>query len=136
MSGSVPLPTVVALYGSLNAILNIALASRVSAVRGKVKVALGSSDSKDLEIAVRAHGNNAEFVPLALVMLLIAELMGGASAGLHIIGGSLFVSRVLHAYGLPKPAPNFGRFVGTAGTWLAIVGTSIWVLVMRFALPH
>jgi uncharacterized membrane protein YecN with MAPEG domain len=123
---------VVALYGSLNALFNIYLASRVSDSRRKNKVSIGHKDNKEVELAARIHGNNAEFTPLALVMLLIAELQGGASLWLHVLGGSFFVGRVLHAYGMPKPAPNFGRFTGTATTWICIVATSIWILVMRF----
>jgi uncharacterized membrane protein YecN with MAPEG domain len=124
---------VVALYGSLNALLNIYLASRVSETRRKEKVSIGTRDNKDVEVSSRIHGNNAEFVPLALVMLLIAELQGGSSMVLHILGGSLFVARILHAYGMPKPSPNFGRFTGTAVTWTCIAATSVWVLVMRFS---
>lgn len=123
---------VVALYGALNAIFNVFLANNVSTVRRKEKVGLGLGSSKDLETAVRVHANNAEFVPLALVMLLIAELMGGSSLVLHCLGGTLLVARVLHAIGLPRKAPNVPRFAGTALTWMMIVGTSVWVLVLRF----
>lgn len=127
-----PVP-VVALYGSLNAIFNIYLANRVSTMRRKVKVGIGIGGDKELETAVRIHANNAEFVPLALVMLLIAELSGGHSAFLHALGGTLLVGRMLHAYGLPRKAPNAPRFIGTAVTWTTIVVTSVWVLVMRFS---
>ncbi len=123
---------VIALYASLNAILNVHLANRVSSGRQKGKVSVGVGSDKELELRVRAHGNNAEFVPLALLMLLIAELCGGSSMWLHVLGGTLFVARVFHAYGLPRPAPNFFRFTGTALTWFIILGTSLWVLVMRF----
>jgi uncharacterized membrane protein YecN with MAPEG domain len=40
---------------------------------------MGLGESKALLIASRIHGNNAEFVPLAIVMMLIAELLGGGS---------------------------------------------------------
>lgn len=123
---------VIALYGSLNAILNVFLASRVSGHRRTSKVSVGMGDSKELEVAARVHGNNAEFVPLAILMLLIAELMGGSSVALHVLGGSLLIARVLHAIGLPMPGPNAARVIGTAVTWLTIAGTSVWILVMRF----
>jgi uncharacterized membrane protein YecN with MAPEG domain len=131
MRAVMPVP-VVALYGSLNAIFNIYLANRVSTMRRKVKVGIGTSGDKSLELAVRIHANNAEFVPLALVMLLVAELQGGHSAALHALGGTLLVGRMLHAYGMPRKAPNVPRFVGTAATWTTILVTSVWVLVMRF----
>ncbi|MCC6902085.1 MAG: MAPEG family protein [Polyangiaceae bacterium] len=126
-----PVP-VTALYGALNAILNVGLAANVSRNRGKHNVSLGSGQSKEMELAMRAHGNNAEFVPLALVMLLIAELSGGASLWLHVLGGSLFVGRVLHPIGLPLKAPNPPRFIGTALTWLMIVATAVYCLVLRY----
>ena len=53
------IPTVTALYGSLNAIVNIGLAMRVSTLRRRDKVSLGTGESKDLLVAVRTHGNSA-----------------------------------------------------------------------------
>jgi uncharacterized membrane protein YecN with MAPEG domain len=125
------IPTVTALYGSLNAILNVYLANRVSNVRRHQKVSLGTGESNELLVAVRVHANNAEFVPLAIVILLLAELCGGASLGLHVAGGLLLVARVLHAIGLPKRSPNPFRVAGTALTWFGIVAVSAWVLWLR-----
>ena len=70
-------PLITALYGALNAILNIALANHVSTLRRRHKVSIGAGDNNALLVAIRAHGNNAEFVPLAIMMLLLAELCGG-----------------------------------------------------------
>jgi hypothetical protein len=123
---------VVALYGALNAILNIVLAANVSRGRGKHKVSIGTGDSDEMLRVSRAHGNNAEFVPLALVMLLILELMGGPSLWLHVLGGSLFVARLLHWAGiLIKKSPNPYRFIGTAVTWLVILGSAVFALILR-----
>ena len=124
-------PTITALYAALNAILNVYLANRVSTVRGKEKVAVGLGGSSALEIAVRIHGNNAEFVPLALLVMLLAELCGGASAPLHVYGGLLFVGRLLHPLGMTRPAPNVFRWVGTALTYVGIVAASGWLLYLR-----
>ena len=124
-------PTITALYGALNAILNILLANRVSTLRRKEGVTLGHGDSKALLVAARTHANNAEFVPLAIVMMLIAELMGGASVVLHVYGGVLLLARVMHAFGLVRPSPNPFRFVGTALTWIGIVAISGWVIYLR-----
>jgi len=123
---------VVALYGALNAFLNIGLALVVSRVRGLQKVSLGHGESPIVLKAVRAHGNNAEFVPLALVMLLIAELMGGSSMWLHVLGGTLTVARIAQAIGIyQEKAPNAARFVGTAATWVMILATAVYVLLLR-----
>jgi uncharacterized membrane protein YecN with MAPEG domain len=123
---------VTALYGSLNALLNILLAVRVSNARRSEKVSLGTGDSQELLVRVRTHANSAEFVPLAMLMLLIAELSGGSSTWLHAIGGSLFVARIIHIPGMRMKAPNAARVAGNAITWLDIAGTALWVLWMRF----
>ena len=122
---------IVALYAASNALFNIFLASRVSSFRRSEKVSIGVGSSKPLEIAVRTHANNAEFVPLALVLILIAELMGGVAWGLHLAGGGLLLGRALHAFGMPKRAPNFWRVGGTALTWTVIGCTSLWLLLLH-----
>lgn len=124
-------PVITALYGALNAILNIYLANNVSSARKKAGVGMGLGDSKELLVASRIHGNNAEFVPLALVMMLLAELCGGHSALLHTYGGLLLLARVFHMVGMPRKAPNFFRFTGVALTWVLIVAVSGWVLYLR-----
>lgn len=124
-------PTITALYGALNAIFNIYLASNVSTARRKHKVSIGNGDSPELLVTSRIHSNNAEFVPLAIVMLLIAELLGGASMFVHLCGGLLLLGRVAHAIGMPRKAPNVFRLTGVALTWGVILGLSGWVLYLR-----
>jgi uncharacterized membrane protein YecN with MAPEG domain len=124
-------PTITALYGALNAILNIYLANNVSNVRRKEGIGIGHGESQALLLAARVHGNNAEFVPLAILLMLIAELLGGGSLYLHLYGGMLFAARLLHAFGLPRKSPNPFRFAGTAITWTSIVVISGWILFLR-----
>ena len=125
------IPTITALYGSLNAILNIMLAVRVSSARRRLKVSTGMGESKEMELAVRIHANNAEFVPLAIVVLLLAELCGGASVMIHVLGGSLLLARVSHAVGMPLRAPNVYRVFGTVVTWTGIVVSAVYLLWLR-----
>lgn len=128
-------PTVTALYGSLNAIFNIALAGAVSRARNQHGISLGETKkgerSNPLSLAIRIHANNAEFVPLAIIVMLLAELCGGSSMVLHIAGGTLLTCRVFHMIGMPRPAPNFFRFVGAAGTSILIAGLAIWTILLR-----
>lgn len=124
-------PVITALYGALNAILNIYLANNVSTARRKHGVSVGTGESKELLLASRIHSNNAEFVPLAIVMMLLAEMLGGAGVLLHVYGGLLLLARLLHAYGMPRKAPNPFRFTGIALTWTLIVAVSGWVLYLR-----
>lgn len=125
------IPTVTALYGSLNAMLNIALGAMVVRHRGKSGVSIGEGSSKELALAIRIHANNAEFMPLAVLMMLLAELCGGSAFILHLAGGTLLLSRLAHAFGMPRPAPNVLRTAGVTGTWLLIVGLAAWTLWLR-----
>jgi hypothetical protein len=124
-------PTVTALYAALHATLKIALAWRVSTLRRRHKVSLGTGDSPELLTAVRTHANAAEFVPLALLLMLIAELCGGGSVPLHVYGGVLLVGRLMHVYGMPRKAPNVWRVGANAITWGGIVVASIWLIWLR-----
>jgi uncharacterized membrane protein YecN with MAPEG domain len=122
---------IVALYGALNAIFNVVLASRVSIARRRAQTSLGLGTDPALLHANRAHANNAEFVPLALVMLLIAELQGGGSTALHSMGGALLVGRILHVIGIPRKAPNPYRALGATMTWGVILAASGYCLLLR-----
>jgi uncharacterized protein len=125
-------PVITALYGALNAIFNIFLANKVSGLRKVHKIGLGEGKHPSMLVAIRAHANNAEFVPLALVIMLLLEMCGADKVVLHIYGGGLLFARFAHWFGLPRKAPNPFRFAGVALTWVAIVGGSCYLLFLRF----
>jgi uncharacterized protein len=124
-------PVITALYGALNALFNIFLANEVSRMRKKHGVSIGQGEHPEMLVAIRVHSNNAEFVPLAIVLLLVAELCGGSKMLLHIAGGGLLIARVAHYIGMPRKAPNVWRFTGVGLTWLAIAGTAGYLLYLR-----
>lgn len=120
---------VTALYGALNAFLTVGLGTNVSRVRTQHKVFRGDGGLPDLSAAIRAHGNNVEHVPLALILLLVAELCGGNSAVLHVFGGALLVARLAHAYGLLKASRV--QVVGALLTLVVQLGLAGYVLWLR-----
>ena len=120
------------LYASLLGLLLIALSWGVSKVRLREQVSLGAGELSDLESAIRAHGNFIEYVPFALVLLLLAESAGAQTWLLHALGGSLLAARLLHAYGIRQPgSTNNYRKYGAALTWLMILVTSLYILGVR-----
>lgn len=129
-------PVITALYGSLNAIFNIFLAMRVTLARRTHHVSLGHGDAPEMLVAVRAHSNNAEYVPLAIVLLLLAELCGGSPMVIHIAGGGLFLGRIAHWIGMPRKAPNVFRASGITLTWLAILGLAGYAIYLRSTIGH
>lgn len=123
---------ITALYGAFHALFNVALAANVSRVRGKTNVFLGTGSSDELLTAARRHGNHAEYIALALVLLAVCELNGASATVLHALGGALTVGRLAHAAGIgDKPEP--ARAVGALLTWVAIAGAGIYgaVLALR-----
>jgi uncharacterized protein len=119
------------LYGGLNALLITVLGANVSRMRGTT---IGPDTPLPAELVrpVRAHGNASEWVPLALLLLLTLELSGaGSRFSLHLLGGTLFLARLLHAAGVYSRSK---LSVGAAGlTYLLMVVMSVWMLVRRFS---
>jgi uncharacterized membrane protein YecN with MAPEG domain len=120
------------LYASLLGLFLIILSWGVSKVRLRERVSLGAGEVSDLEAAIRAHGNFIEYVPFALILLLLAESAGAQSWLLHALGGSLLAGRLLHAYGIRQPgSTNNYRKSGAALTWLMVLVTSLYIFAIR-----
>jgi hypothetical protein len=117
------------LYTALLGLLLIALSVNVVLARRRYRVRLGEGTDEGMLQAVRVQANFAEYVPLAAVLLILSELTGMPIVAVHVAGILLVTSRLLHAWGLAHdPGRTFGRFYGTAGTWLVIIGLSAWLL--------
>lgn len=117
------------LYAALCTLLILVLAGRVIAARWKHKVGLGDGGNSELNRRVRAHANAVEYVPLALILLGGMELNGYADWLVHAFGIALFVSRLLHAWGLATSAGTSpGRFLGTVLTLLLMVAMCVMAI--------
>jgi hypothetical protein len=66
------------------------------------KVALGAGGFSDLEGAIRAHGNFAEYVPLGLVLLGLFESHSVHPVFVAGLGGLLALGRFLHERALSQ----------------------------------
>ena len=124
-----PLPAVAALYAGLVGLLLVALAARVSLLRRRFKVGLGDGGQRELQRAIRVHGNAVEWAVPAILVLLVAELNRAPPPLLHLCGLAIIVGRVLHAIGLSGSAGvSFGRFVGSGLAWVALAVLAVWDL--------
>jgi uncharacterized membrane protein YecN with MAPEG domain len=132
-----PMPVVAALYGGILALWLILLALPVARLRHERRIGLGDGGDPLLARAIRIHGNAAEWILPALVLLLMAELNRASPVLLHSCGVALVAGRVLHAWGLSRTSgSSFGRFAGASVTWIAIIvlaAFDIWAFV-RLAL--
>lgn len=85
----------------------IKLSLAVIALRRKNKVGLGSGGHEDLERAIRAQGNFAEYVPFGLILIACLELNGAPWWLVAIPGITLIIGRVIHARGINTPPSRF-----------------------------
>ncbi|MBP7062730.1 MAPEG family protein [Ferrovibrio sp.] len=124
---------IIPIYAALLGLLLLALTTAVVRLRGKHKVGIGDGGHADLALACRAHANFIEYVPLALILLLLLEYRGVPVWALHGLGAGLFLGRVLHAWGLSRSqGTSPGRAIGILLTWISILVPSLWLLVISF----
>lgn len=117
-------------YAAVCGISVVLLALRVVYFRRKLKIGIGSGESKALSKAIRVHANFVEHVPLALILLTLYELTKGADYYLHGACVVLILSRLAHAYGLGSSAGvSAGRVYGAATTFFIILMTSLLLLL-------
>jgi len=116
------LPKITALYAALNAVIMMVLALLVVRQRARAKAGIGDKGDPQLALAIRAHGNNAEYVPYALILLLLVELGQWPAWVVHTLGLVLTVGRVAHGYGLSRSSGTSpGRALGVLCTWVMIL---------------
>jgi uncharacterized protein len=114
---------IVAFYVGLNALLMLVLSYLVGSSRGRQgALEPGATGDASLTRAIRMHGNYAEYVGLALIILLMLALLGYNEIWLHGIGAGFTLGRVSHAYGMMREKhPNAPRFLGNATTGLTLL---------------
>ena len=93
---------ITALYAGLLVPLFLFLSFRVIGGRRGARVAVGDGGDKDLLRRMRVHANFAEYVPLALVLIGLAESLSTDARLLHLLGIALVLGRIVHAYGVSQ----------------------------------
>lgn len=91
---------VTGLYAGILALVYMVLSINVVARRVSYKMPYGDGGDSRLAKAVRIHGNFAEYVPFALILMALYEMQAGSMYTLHIVGCALIVARFLHIIGL------------------------------------
>ncbi len=83
-------------YAAALTLFYLVLSARVIAMRRGGRINLGDGNDPEMLRRIRAHGNFAEYVPLGLILLAIAELQGEAALWLHLTGAMLLAGRLMH----------------------------------------
>ena len=107
-------------------IIFVKLSFAVIGLRRKNKVGLGSGGYDDLERAIRAQGNFAEYVPIGLILIACLELNGAPWWLVILPGIALIIGRLIHAKGINEPPPNFSsRVLGMKFTFGTLITLAI-----------
>jgi len=126
--------TITAIYASLAGLLLLVLSFRVVRSRRKLSVGLGDGGQESLLRAQRAQANFTEYVPIALILLAVAESQVLTGWLLHTAGAVLLLARLLHAWGLSQSSGrSFGRYWGTLLTWVVILALSLANISANFS---
>ena len=118
------------------ALLNLWLGMRVSQLRIRDKVAIGDGGNARIAARMRAHANFVEYVPTFLILLGLVELARGTQTWLWAVGILFVLGRLIHPFGMDRPAPNLLRMGGTAITWLTLAGLAIYALSIPYTEPR
>lgn len=118
--------SVTAFFAGLLGLMFIGLSALVIMARGEAQATLGHGDHEGLKRRIRAHGNFAEYVPFALLLMGLAELGGTAKLIIVFMGAALLIARISHAYNIliaeaRNPMDLMFRKMGMAGT-LTVIG--------------
>lgn len=128
-----PMLVITGLYAALLAFWIQYLAFRVIKRRAKYHVGIFDNGIPDLQAAIRIHGNAIETIPIALIVFACAETQNLHHIYLHLAGIILVLSRMIHMRGLSQTTGrSWGRYYGTAGTWLVISLLGIYNIVHFF----
>ena len=110
------------LYAGLLVLLFLVLSFRVVRRRGSGRIFLGDGGDPGMLRVIRGHANFAEYVPLALLMMVMLELSHFSIYVLHAMGIALVVARLLHGYALSFADKFvFGRVVGATLTFFVLL---------------
>jgi hypothetical protein len=124
---------ITALYAGILGVLMLVLAMRVSRARMESGASLSTDATPKLVEAIRRHGNFIEWVPFALLLMLIGELDGMSPLALHAAGAALVVARVLHPLGVKVDVmPHPLRAAGATLTFVVVLLLSIGVMLEFF----
>lgn len=122
-----------ALYGGILGLIYFVLTINVIRYRFSLQVDLGDGGHKSLNRAIRAHANFAEYVPLTLLLIGLAEALLTRQFIIHLLGGGLVLGRAAHGWGLARASgASPGRMIGMLLTMVVLFAAAIVAIAAHF----
>ena len=110
------MPVTLTLIGFIG-LTYLAFGINVGIVRARTKTLLGPGEDPRLMRAIRAHGNLAEWAPVAVLLIAGMEYIGASETLLASLAGAYAFARICHGiglireYGNPHPLRAIGAFI-------------------------
>ncbi|WGI20553.1 MAPEG family protein [Amylibacter sp. IMCC11727] len=125
---------ITALSAAVLAIVFLVLTFGVIKARTAAGISILHGDDMSLALKMRVHGNFAEFVPLALILMALAENAGGNKTALSVAAMILVISRIILPFGLKvENMTHPVRIAGNIGTHLAMLICVVLIGLTQFA---
>ncbi|HEY5338990.1 MAG TPA: MAPEG family protein [Rhizomicrobium sp.] len=121
-------------YVALNALIMLVLSMLVVRARVSTRTDIGDGGKPEMAGPLRAHANNTEYVPMALLLMwALVSPLGGSIWLVHGVGLPLTIGRLLHSIGLTQSTgPGGLRFIGMIFTWISFIVGIVGVLWLVF----
>jgi uncharacterized membrane protein YecN with MAPEG domain len=118
------------LYTGLLILFAIVLQVRVIRIRRSKLIGVGHGNDRELEKAVRVHGNFVENAGFAISALILLAATSASIYIIHAVGLLMLIGRISHAIGLTSTAgTSSGRVGGMVMTFSALVIAAVALIV-------
>ncbi len=120
------------LYAGINIFWSLSLGMRAALIRGRSRIFLGNGN-ETMQRAIRAHGNNIEYVPLALAGMVVLFFLGADVMFIHAVGAVFTLGRIMHGIALSKANRSRPQEIGMILTFASLIfiagGCLYWALL-------
>jgi uncharacterized protein len=125
-------PLITAPYAASLGFLFTLLSLRTLRLRRKLRIGLGDGGHPEMLRAIRVHANFAEYMPLCLGLMCLAELQAAPAWLMHAMGMALLIARLVHAYGLKQIEEKTKfRVIGVALTLSTLLTASSYLIFIH-----
>ena len=97
MDATLYLP-ITSLAAVVNGALLLAMTLAIGMTRRKTRISLGDGGDAALHMRIRGHANGVEQIPIALILLALAEIQGAGDGVLWLAAALLTLGRLGHAW--------------------------------------
>ncbi|MER0237862.1 MAPEG family protein [Fulvimarina sp. MAC8] len=121
----------VAIYCGLNIAILFWLSFAIGRIRIRHQIMIGDGGNAHLAKAMRGHANAVEIMPMTLLAMTLAGLLGAWPLVIHVLGLALTIGRLLHGLHFTQmDAPLWQRMVGfglSMASMLASAATAVFL---------